>query len=162
MKFCKASEISKFLKTKFYGDDLIIKTVTSLDNIKNNALVFSKKKNISIINLKVLILVPLNFEYSPNFPFSIIKVKNPRLEFAKVLQKFFVQPRKKIIHSSTIIGKDCEIDKSVSIGINCVIGNNVKIGKNTMINHNVVLHDNVIIGDSCYINFYIIFNNCII
>lgn len=73
------------------------------------------------------------------------------MEFAKVLQNFFVKPKKSTIHQSTFIGKNSKIDKSVSIGANCVIGKNVKIGRNTIINHNVIVHDNSIIGDNCYI-----------
>lgn len=44
MYICKSSDISKFLGTKLYGDDINIKTATSLKSQKNNALVFSKKK----------------------------------------------------------------------------------------------------------------------
>jgi UDP-3-O-[3-hydroxymyristoyl] glucosamine N-acyltransferase LpxD len=151
MNNIKISDISKFLSVAYDGEDFIIKKVTSLDKIEDNSFVFSKNKTINNIDNKALILVPIDFEYSKNLNYSVIRVKNPRLEFAKVINNFFIKAIKKGIHSSTVIGNECKIDISVSIGANCVIGDNVIIGKNTKINNNVVLSDNTILGNNCYI-----------
>jgi UDP-3-O-[3-hydroxymyristoyl] glucosamine N-acyltransferase LpxD len=151
MDITKVSDISEFLGEKYDGENFTINGATSLDKIKGNTLAFSNNNNIDNINCKALILVPVDFNYISNSIYSVIKVKNPRLEFAKVVNRFFVKPNKQGIHSSTIVGDNCKIDPSVSIGSNCVIGDNVKISQNTRINNNVVLYDNTILGDNCYL-----------
>ncbi len=151
MKTIKISEIAEFLDVDFYGDNLNINEVSSLDNIKDNRLAFSKNKTIEINYYKALILVPIDFNYDKNSLYSVIKVNNPRLSFAKIVNNFFIKNKKQEIHITTIIGNNCNIDSTVSIGSNCTIGDNVKIGKNTIINNNVVLSNNTILGDNCYI-----------
>jgi UDP-3-O-[3-hydroxymyristoyl] glucosamine N-acyltransferase len=151
MNSINISEIANFLLEKYYGKNLIINNVTSLDEISENSLAFSKSTNINNITTESLILVPIDFEYNFNSKYSVIKVKNPRLSFAKVVNNFFLKKNNKTIHSSTIIGSNCNIEASVTIGMNCVIGNNVKIGKNTVLNNNIVINDNTIIGNNCYI-----------
>ena len=151
LKKVKISDIAKFLNLEFHGSNFYIHAVSSLDNIKDNSLVFSKKVSINSYNYKALILVPIDFSYNLNSIYSVIKVNNPRLSFAKIVNKFFLKKNKQEIHTTTIIGNNCNIDSTVSIGPNCTIGDNVKIGKNTIINSNVVLSDNTILGDYCYI-----------
>ncbi len=151
MNKVKISDIANFLDSKYYGDDFFINNVTSLDNIKEYSLLFSKKKTINIPNQKVLLLVPIEFEYDLDSTFSVIKVNNPRLSFAKVVNKFFLKKREQKIHFTTIIGENCTFDSTIAIGSCCTIGNNVYIGKNTIINNNVVIFDNTVIGNNCYI-----------
>lgn len=150
-KIIKISDIAKFLKVPFKGKDYAISKVSSLNNIDNNTLVFSKNKIINTINCQSLIIVSNDFDYKQNSVYSVIKVNNPRLAFAKVVNNFFIKKSKEGIHETVIIGSYCTIDRSVTIGSNCTIGENVKIGKNTIINSNVVLSDNTIVGDNCYI-----------
>jgi len=147
----KVSEIAKFLNVDFHGEDIKIVKVTSLDKIEDKTLVFSKNKVIENIDARALILVPIEFDYNENSSFSIIKVTNPRLSFAKVVNKFFIKKNNQQIHVSTNIGENCNINKTVSIGINCTIGDNVTLGNNSVINNNVVIYDNTIIGNDCYI-----------
>ena len=147
----KVLDIASFLSENFYGENLYIDNVTSLDNISANSLVFSKNKIISNTNIKALVLVPIDFEYQEDSIFTIIKVKNPRLAFAKIVNKFFLKKTTNRIDKTAIIGNDCIVDSSVSIGAFCKIGNNVLIGKNTIIKNNVVIEDNTTIGDNCYI-----------
>ena len=147
----ETSEIAKFLDTEYYGVNFTISNVTSLDNLKDFNLSFSNNKILDVVYKKILLLVPIEFEYNLDSSYTVIKVNNPRLSFAKVVNKFFIKKNKQEIHSSSIIGENSQIDISVSIGANCTIGNNVKIGKNTIINNNVVLFDNTVIGNNCYI-----------
>jgi len=151
MKTIKISDIAEFLNVEYYGENFDISEASSLNNIKNNSLAFSKNKIIDTIYYKALILVPMDFNNHLDSVYSVIKVNNPRLSFAKVVNEFFIKKHKQEIHTTTIIGNNCKIDSTVSIGSNCTIGDNVKIGKNTIINNNVVLSDNTILGDNCYI-----------
>jgi UDP-3-O-[3-hydroxymyristoyl] glucosamine N-acyltransferase len=151
MNDIKISDIAKCLDAKYHGNNFNINNVTSLNNIKKFSLSFSKNKIISTIDKKILLLVPMEFEYNLNSTYTVIKVSNPRLAFAKIVNKFFIKKMKNEIHSSVITGNNCKIDLTVCIGSHCTIGDNVQIGKNTIINSNVVLSNNTIIGNSCYI-----------
>lgn len=151
MNNIKVSEIATFLDVEFYGDDIEISKVTSLDKIKDMTLVFSKNNIIENINVRALVLVSDEFDYNEKSTYSIIKVKNPRLSFAKVVNQFFIKKNIERIHPSSNIGENCKIDNTISIGANCTIGDNVSIGKNSVINNNVVIYDNTTIGDNCYI-----------
>ena len=63
---------------------------------------------------------------------TLLRVKNPRLAFAKVLPLFF--PELALapgIHPSSVIAPDAEIDPTAHIGPHCVVGARVKIGAHT-------------------------------
>jgi UDP-3-O-[3-hydroxymyristoyl] glucosamine N-acyltransferase len=150
MGHVKASEIAKFLSAKVIGKDMLVNNITSLHNVKKFSLIFSKVNDF-IVDVECLIIVSTNYIEDKNCKYSIIKVNNPRLAFAKIINNFFIKKRKQEIYPSVIIGNNVKIDSTVSIGPNCTIGNNVKIGKNTVINNNVVLSDNIVVGENCYI-----------
>ena len=145
-----ALEIASFLNSILIGKDIHINNVASLNSSKKSSFRFSKNNNLDI-DIECLILVPQSYLEDKNSNYSVIKVNNPRLAFAKVLDRFFGKKNEIGIHPSTTIGTDCKIDSSVSIGSNCFIGNNVTIGKYTIINHNVTILDNTIMGDKCHI-----------
>lgn len=80
-------------------------------------------------------------------------VKNPYLAYAKIAEEFM--PPKTIvkgIHKTAVIGKDCQIDSSVSIGANVVIEDSVKIGENTCIEAGCVIGKGAIVGKNCYLH----------
>lgn len=144
-------DIANFLGKSLHGKDFQLEGVCSLDNLLPKHVSFSKKSTINEINLKVLLLVPNDFVYIDRMNYTVIKVDNPRLEFAKVVNHFFSTKPQQGIHSSTVIGNDCTLHPTLSIGSHCSIGKNVSIGENTIINRNVVIADNTKIGNNCYI-----------
>ena len=151
MNTISVKDISEFLNSKYYGNNFVLIKACSLDNIEDQTFSFSKKSMNISLEKKSLILVPLDFDYLENSIFSVIKVENPRLEFAKVVNRFFIQNKAIEISNSSKLGKNCVIKDNVSIGENCVIGNNVLIEEGTIINHNIVISDNIKIGKNCYI-----------
>ena len=148
----QVSEISNYLKKEYTGENFLIKEVASFDKIANNSIVFlNDNGQRSIPNVDALVLIPKGFDIN-GFKCAFIEVENPRLSFARVINKYFLTMHKnKGIHQTCVLGDSCMIDESVSIGPNCVIGDGVVIGANTIINNNVVIFDNVIVGDNCYI-----------
>jgi UDP-3-O-[3-hydroxymyristoyl] glucosamine N-acyltransferase len=145
-----ASQIADFLEVELYGHDNPVEQVSSLNKPNINSLVFAKKSNFSLPeDFKGLVIAPLAFN-SQNYSFSFVKVKKPRLSFAKVVNHFFVNKKKEGISNSAAIGEGCQIDDSVYVGENCSIGNGVVIGKNSIINNNVVIADNTVIGCGCF------------
>jgi len=82
----------------------------------------------------------------------IIISKNPRLDFSRIMMKFFVSDEfKPGIHRSTIIEKNSSIGKNVYIGPHCYIGKNVKIGNNVKILSNTSIFGRTKIGDNSII-----------
>ena len=146
-----ASDIAKFLDAELIGNDYFVKDVKALDHASSGALMFAKDKNFSLpSDIACVVLCPLDYE-NRNAEYSVIRVKNPRLSFAKSVTYFFSKKPKPEISKTVKIGNNCNIDPSVSAGENCVIGDNVTIGCGTVINHNVVIFDNTKIGAHCYI-----------
>lgn len=86
---------------------------------------------------------------------SVIRVKNPRLGFAKLLT--FFHPAKikfNTIHPTAIIGENVRLGENVGIGAyavienNCTIGNNVQIYPHTYIAEGCTIGDDTIIKSS--------------
>ena len=60
---------------------------------------------------------------------TLLRVKNPRVAFAKVLPLFFPEPQSAPgIHASAVVAKSAQIDPTAHIGPHCVVGERVKIG----------------------------------
>ena len=153
-------KIADFLKTNYKGKDFDVTSISSLNNVKNNSLLFysemintqfkikdnlhydlkklEKYKNIVLIateNIKKKVSVP------------VISSKNPRLDFQRTVMKFFTEDEfKPDIHKTAIIEKTANIGKNVYIGSHCYIGNNVTIGSNTKILSNTSIYGNTRIG----------------
>ena len=97
-------KIANFLKSDFSGKNIHISTISSLDNIKNDSLLFYSKMSDPDFNLKdtihydlkklknykniVLICDRETKKLVKNIP-TIIS-KNPRLDFSRIMMKFFV------------------------------------------------------------------------
>ena len=65
---------------------------------------------------------------------TLIRVKNARIAFAKVLPLFFPEPKfAPGVHPSAVIDPSAQIDPSAHIGPQCVLGANVKIGARTVL-----------------------------
>ncbi|MEP7037261.1 MAG: UDP-3-O-(3-hydroxymyristoyl)glucosamine N-acyltransferase, partial [Acidobacteriota bacterium] len=115
------------------------------------------------------LLVPEDFE--AKLPCSCIKVKNPKLGFAKIAEKLHpFKWRTEDNHKTAIIdsplenilanfigafvtiGEDCFINYGTQILDGVRIGINVSIGKNSIIHPNCIIYDNVSIGHDCVIH----------
>ena len=64
----------------------------------------------------------------------LIRVKNARIAFAKVLPLFFPEQNfEPGIHPTAVIDRSAQVDASAHIGPNCVVGARVKIGARTIL-----------------------------
>jgi len=73
---------------------------------------------------------------------------NPYFTYAQIAQYFdYKQEVTPGIHPSAVIGKECDIHSSASIGPNCYIGDRVKIGSGAVLGANCAIGDHVVIGD---------------
>lgn len=149
----KASDIANYLSSELIGKNINIISVSSFQHPKENTLVFTNKNFHSLNTKNLLVLCSKeNYESSKTqFSSSFIHCKNPRLSFARVLQKFFAKHQKPFIHKTAVIAVDAVIHPSVTIGANCVIESGVIIEEGSLIKNNVVISKNVKIGKFCYI-----------
>ena len=79
---------------------------------------------------------------------TIIRVKNPRVAFARALELFFSEPvLAPGIHPSTVVAASAQIDPTAHIGPNCVIGERVKIGSGAILVSANFIGDDSTLGD---------------
>lgn len=90
------------------------------------------------------VIVPIKF--AGHFA-NVIRVDNPQLAFARVLERFF-PPRRKTYDAAvpTYIGQNFSCGENASLAPFVFIGDNVKIGKSVTLHPGVVVGDDVVIG----------------
>lgn len=142
-----AQSIAIFLDESLIGKNINVCEVVSLNNLKSNSISFiSGFTYKDDINKKALIIVNKSFEIAKNAKNSYIKVENPRLAFAKVVERFFYELKKPSISKSAYIEDNTEIGNNIFIGENVIIESGCKIGDNTVIDHNAVILKNCKMG----------------
>ena len=158
-------KIAKFLKSSYTGQDFDITSLSSLNNIKKNSVLFYsdiinskfKLKDNVIYDLKKLekfknIVLITTDEIKKKINVPIISSVNPRLDFQRVVMEFFTEDEfKSSIHKTAIIEKNSIIGKNVYIGSHCYVGNNVKIGNNAKIFSNTCIYGKTEIGSGSII-----------
>jgi UDP-3-O-[3-hydroxymyristoyl] glucosamine N-acyltransferase len=153
-------KIAGFLKTNYKGKDFEVTSISSLNNIKNNSLLFYSEMINSQFKIKdnlhydlkklekyknIVLIATENIKKKVSVP--VISSKNPRLDFQRTVMNFFTEDEfKPDIHKTAIIEKTANIGKNVYIGSHCYIGNNVTIGSNTKILSNTCIYGNTKIG----------------
>ena len=157
-------KIASFLNIKYTKKNFHIETVSSLNNIKNNSLLFysnstnfvSKKSNMKFDFKKlekfenIAIISDIIPKKKINVP--ILFSTNPQFDFYRIIQNFFLTTEfVNNIHKTAIIEKNSKLGKNVYIGSHCYIGNNVKIGDNTIILHNTCIYGKTEIGSGSVI-----------
>ena len=148
----KIKEIADFLESQTgVTEDLEITSVASVEKAKPGEISFVEKvENFKETNASALI-VPQNF--SGETSCFLIKVKNPKLAFAKIAAVLH-PPKKRApeIHESAVIAENAHIGGNVFIGAYAIIGENSEIGDGTQIRSGAKIGDDVKIGDNCTIH----------
>ena len=104
-------------------------------------------------NISCIIICHNDFDESLfNSKNCYIKVNNPRLTFAQVVNELFKENELIGTDKSAIISKNTKIGNKVYIGPNTIVGDNCIIGNNTIIHGNCSIYKNVIIGNNVTIN----------
>ena len=150
-----ASEIAEFLNLELIGNDFIISYPCSLKNFKDHSFFYISDDSVLpkdklTISKEILILTSKAIE-PQNYNYSIIISDNPKIDFIKIINEFYIEFDTTRIASSAKIHKDAKIGRNVSIGENTIIGSDVKIGNNCKILNNVTITSRVEIGKDCII-----------
>jgi UDP-3-O-[3-hydroxymyristoyl] glucosamine N-acyltransferase len=160
-------EISKIINGKLIGDASVeITRVADILAAKSGDISFLEKaEKFTSTNASCVIT-----DENTKLNCTIIRVKNPKLAFAKIAE--ILHPQKllrgiskhSIIHKTAKIGKNVFVGNFALIGENSIIGEgsqtcdgvkiggNVSIGKNSVIHSNCVIYENVSIGENCIIH----------
>jgi len=152
-KIILASIIAEYLQADLIGPDIAISGVASLNDAQNGKLSFISNLTFSEdLSLCALFLIHLDKVTDRSSNNSYIKVPNPRLAYARVVEKFFYERPLPGIAATAIIAPGALIGKDCSIGEYAVIEAGAVIGENSIIGHHVVIAKNCVIGMNCIIN----------
>jgi UDP-3-O-[3-hydroxymyristoyl] glucosamine N-acyltransferase len=162
----KTKTIAEFLGGNLVGDgEIEISGIADLEKAAEGEIAFLEKAELSDAaqNTKASCLLASE-NFAAELPCSFIKVKNPKLAFAKIAEKLHPpKHRAPEIHPTAIIAKNARIGEGVFIGAFCCVGENSEIGAGTQlragakigdrvkVGKNCVLHPNVFIEDNCAI-----------
>ena len=147
-----ALEITTFLNKNLLSPNFTIHRASSISNLEDFTISFVNKITYKIDQTKKALIIAIDgYEIDENSNCSFIFSKNPRLDFVKVVNEFFINSSEAKISDTVKIGTNCTISDDVTIGEYTVIKDNVTIGSGTIINNHVVIESNTIIGDNCYI-----------
>ena len=149
-----AGWLAKKLNLLMYGKDIAINNVSSINEIKDNSLVFVKKLNmLGPCTQSVVVLAPDKVAYQNC---TTIVSSEPRLDFIKALTLlndnigFAVSEAEPDIHPSVHIGQHVVIEKNVVIGEGCVIGHHVVIRSGTVMGNFCSIQSGAVIGEDGY------------
>jgi len=151
-----AEDLATFLNKDLIGENALIYEPRSVHSIKNNALLFIDNvwcKDFNYDSIKGFqdILILTNEDIRKKTNCSFIMTDQPRLDFVKILHRFFVRSAPAVIHDSATIDPLAVLGTNVTVGPNVCIGSEVCIGDNTTIEANVVIIGKVSVGKNCVI-----------
>jgi UDP-3-O-[3-hydroxymyristoyl] glucosamine N-acyltransferase len=97
-----------------------------------------------------IVIVGNDFKAEKPIAASLVRVEEPYMAFAKLLEAYnSLQHQKTGIHPRSIVSEKASLGEDVYIAAGVVIGDGVTIGNNTKIYANTVIGDNCNIGDNC-------------
>ncbi len=149
----KLKEIASLINGEIIGDkDIEITGVSGIHEAKEGYITFIASKGyqkfLKTCNASCIIVK----EPLADINVSQIKVSNPYLAFAKLLEIFYVKKQEPAgISEKAIVSDKANVDKDVTIYPFVYISDMVLIGKGTIIYPNVYIGENTTVGENCLI-----------
>ena len=146
------AKIAEFLQANLIGDrDSEILRVAGIETARENEISFLEKAETTVQTNASCLIVPENFDAEISVP--IIKVKNPKLAFARIAAVLHPPKKREIItHRTAVVAETANLGKDLFIGAFVLIGDNSEIGDGTQIRAGAKIGDNVKIGTNCIIH----------
>lgn len=154
MSRVKASDIARAVGRELVGADQYVRRPADLSDFGAGDLIWLKKytpENAALINDRKPALVICDKTTAPNISVPHITSDNPRLDFIKVLNQYYLQPEEYGVHPTAIVHPDAVIGARVAIGPFARIGPGVKIGDDCVISGGVSLEGKTTLGRACRI-----------
>jgi UDP-3-O-[3-hydroxymyristoyl] glucosamine N-acyltransferase len=148
----KLAEIAEFLQAPLFGDgDTEIQRVAALETARENEISFLEKPAENLQTEAACLIVHENFDLDISVP--VIKVKNPKLAFARVAAVLHPpKNRGTFRHATAVISESARLGADLFIGAFVCVGDNTEIGDGTQIRAGAKIGDNVKIGAGCVIH----------
>jgi len=131
------------------GKEVFLEGVAPLNAPRTGTVVFARslsKDAESLLNSTPGALVIAAMSLKGQLTASHVLVENPRLEFARVADRFFFKRPAPGIDTRAVVDPHACVSASATIGPGCTIGPGVHIGDNTVLHAGVYVYDNVRIG----------------
>jgi UDP-3-O-[3-hydroxymyristoyl] glucosamine N-acyltransferase len=152
----KLIEIASLLNGEIVGppqaERIEIAGVSAIDEAEEGDITFlsSKKYLRNLVTCRascVIVKDPIS-----DLGIAQLRVSNPYLAFAKLLEYFYVKPAKPTgISKDAIVSSGTKIGKNISVFPFSYISDNVSIGDDTIIYPHVFIGENTILGEGCII-----------
>ncbi len=149
-------EIAKLVRGQVSGgpgESLITGAASIADAVEGQLTFFGNSRYLPALKScrATAVLVPLDF--SEEIPPTQIRVENPSLAFAQILEKFAAAPAvyEPGVHATAVLGENVVIEEGVSIQPYAVIESGVRIGARTVIGAHCFIGQHASIGADCKI-----------
>lgn len=167
------SDLARLVGGKVSGDGGIVVTgIAGIREAKTGDITFLANRKYTPLLAECHASAAVVSEDVDGVSIAAIKVKNPDIAFARIVEAFAPAPPRyyKGVHPTVVLGEDVRIGKEVSIQAFTVIldeaeigdgsiihpgvyvGNGAKIGKNCQIYPRVVIREHCVVGDDCIIH----------
>ena len=165
-----AKQISQMLNGRVEGNpDAVVSKLSKIEEGSEGSLSFlSNPTYTHYVYSTDASVVIVNEEFVAEFPVkrtcTLIRVKDARVAFAKLLEMYQQMKKKKTgIEQPAFIAKSAVVGNDVYIGAFAYIGENARIGNNVKLFPNVFVGDNSVIGDNTVLYTGVkIYSECII
>ncbi len=150
----KLKELASLLSGEILGDpEIEITGVSGVNEAKNGDITFisAKKygKDISKCRASCVIVK----EPIPGIGIAQLRVSNPYLAFAKLLEHFYIKPAKPVgISGDALVSDKAEVGRDVSVFPFTYIADGVSIGNGSTIHPYVFIGEKTTIGENCIIH----------
>lgn len=145
-------ELASLVNGELVGENIDILGISGISYARKGYLTFiENKKHIEAAKNShaCAVITPHDVD---DFGKPLIKVKNPRLAFARILSVFNEARRITAgIHQKAVLGENVKLGEGVYIGPYAVLGNNVKLGDNVKVFPFAYIDDGVELGDDTVI-----------
>src|SRR5215472_15207370 len=125
-----AAEIAKHLDAEIIGDpSTVLKGFAPADRAQPGDLTFAENENyFGRADQSAASAIIVDGAFASNRK-VIIRVRNARVAFARVLPLFFPEPRfAPGVHATAIVSPSAKLDPTAHVGPYCVVGANVQLG----------------------------------
>jgi UDP-3-O-[3-hydroxymyristoyl] glucosamine N-acyltransferase len=144
----KLSELADILKAELSGPDLDISGVAGIGDAREGQITFvtglKYLKDLDASHASAAV-VPLD---APPVSLPVLKVKNPKLAFARLLEIFYIKPSRPTgVSDRASIGKDVVIGADCSVHAFVVLADRVRIGNRVTIHPGAFIGEGSLVGD---------------
>lgn len=146
------AELAEIAGGRLNGDGSAeISRVASLETAREREISFVEKEELPASTNASGLIVPEKFSAETSCP--QIRVKNPKLAFAKIAAVLH-PPKKRVpeIHPTAVVAQSARIGSGVFIGAFVCVGENSSVGDGTQIRAGAKIADRVTVGKNCVIH----------